>query len=145
MLDELCSGGACRSISAHPSRDLSALATRIQSAPLHATLFGGHGRRRGANVTDADLAALMVEGDLDPSLRAPLPGAVFSALHGDAAPLAQLSTIAQLDASAPGGDFDQAAFVAAICQDLPFPWRGGSSAAQRTRGLTGSLRRRAPR
>ena len=88
-LRALC-GTACRSFTRDPVADLERLVARLRRGPLRGRLVDEHGRSRTSSFNRADLFSVLVAGDLDPALRAAFPGAVRSALGGDAAAMLRL-------------------------------------------------------
>jgi pimeloyl-ACP methyl ester carboxylesterase len=128
-LKDLCSDQACAAISGDPVTQIAALVKRMAHRPLTGHVFTGAGRRVKAQMDPVDLFTLLVAGDLNPALRAELPAAVRSALHGDPASLLRLDALGegllpdQSDAAAtPVSAFDQTLFVNTSCEEDPFPW-----------------------
>ena len=70
-----------------------------------------------------DLFTILVAGDFDPALRAAFPGAVHSALGGDAAPLLRLRRRAfEVDAEPPPPrQLSTAVYAATTCEEAPLP------------------------
>ncbi|MHB1539538.1 MAG: alpha/beta fold hydrolase [Solirubrobacteraceae bacterium] len=144
VLSELCSRHACAHISQHPLAELATLARRLRRRPLAGRVNTGS-KPAPMLVTEPELFALLLDGDLDPPLRAMLPAAVRSALHGTPQPLLRLAALASGALPAgrrpPGSghapEVDEALFLDTICEDTPFPWRRTSS--PRTRLLEASL------
>jgi hypothetical protein len=89
-----------------------------------------------------DLLAILLAGDLNPTLRAELPGSMRAALRGDAAPLLRLAvrseglttglrrSAAVTRQSGGGGDSD-ALFLATTCEEAPFAWTRTAGVNQR--------------
>ena len=88
-LRALC-GTSCRSFTRDPVADLERLVARLRRGPLRGRLVDEHGRSRTSSFNRADLFGVLLAGDLDPALRAAFPGAVRSALGGDAAAMLRL-------------------------------------------------------
>jgi pimeloyl-ACP methyl ester carboxylesterase len=125
VLPALCSAGACRGITRHPWHDVAALATRLRHRALRGRVIGADGRSRRAQVTEADLFALLLDGDEILSLRSDVPSAVHSALRGDARPLLRLTNpdLASRGSDASSGiRFSEALYAATSCEEMPFPW-----------------------
>ena len=95
VLGELCSEGACAHITANPLTDLATLATRLRKHPLSGTVYDGSGHRHGASLDEPALLAILEAGDLNPALRALLPAAAQSALHGEPDPLLRLRLLSE--------------------------------------------------
>jgi pimeloyl-ACP methyl ester carboxylesterase len=125
VLRTLCANDACQGIAADPVGDLAALVRRLQTSPIRGPVVGGDGRRRMRRLGRLRLLRILVDGDLDPSLRAEFPAAVRSALRGDSAPLLRLAHRAALgeEDNEPPKDFSPALFVATSCEDGPLPWQ----------------------
>jgi pimeloyl-ACP methyl ester carboxylesterase len=108
-----------------PVGELGDLVARISTGgPLRGTLVDARGRRRRSSLTSVDLFGVVVAGDFVPTLRAALPGAVHSALGGDAAPLLRLRRRAfEVDAEAPPPrQLSTAVYAATTCEEAPLPW-----------------------
>jgi pimeloyl-ACP methyl ester carboxylesterase len=142
VLGELCSEGACAHITANPLTDLATLAARLRRHPLSGTVYDGSGHRHGASLGEPALLAILEAGDLNPALRALLPAAVQSALHGEPDPLLRLRLLAEglipnvpvpprpaSEGEAEGED--DALFLATSCEEKPFPWQRLAPAATR--------------
>ena len=132
-LKDLCAGGACARITSNPLAEIGRLVTQIDRKPLRAYIYDGRGRRVPGTLSGADLLDLLVAGDLNPALRAELPGAVHAALRHDGAALLRLSALSQgylPDAARPHAaplqasteSFDQALYLATSCEETEFPW-----------------------
>jgi pimeloyl-ACP methyl ester carboxylesterase len=124
VLRTLCAGGACRAATPDPVGDLAALVKRLGATPLRGYLVGADGRRRARRLGRLRLFRILVEGDLDPSLRAEFPADVRAALRGDAAPLLRLAHRSAPPGaiSVPRAVFSPALFVATVCEEGPLPW-----------------------
>jgi pimeloyl-ACP methyl ester carboxylesterase len=125
VLRALCRG-ECQRITHDPVADLAALTARLRRGRLRARVVESNGRRRNASFGNRELLDVLLAGDLDPSLRAPLPAAVVSALRGDATALLRLyrraaDTEAKLDETSPNV-FSPALNAATICDEVPLPW-----------------------
>jgi len=128
VLDGLCGRAGCPFTRA-PAGDVAALVRRLAGAPLRGHALDGRGRRRAVTVTRADLFALLLEGDLDPYLRAAFPAAVAAARAGDAAPLLRLAD--ELRQSAARERDGDALYLATTCEDGAVPWPLGTPPDQR--------------
>ncbi len=125
VLREGCRAGAgCRAlgITPDPVADVGVLARRLSRGPISAVRYDGRGRRRSGQLRSADeLLNLLVAGDLNPYLQAALPGAVRSAVSGDAAPLVRLRGIADGPPTRTS-ELSVALNVATTCQDTVLPY-----------------------
>ncbi len=131
VLDEICGGGRCRGITPSASRDLATLARRLRARSLKGTVYSATGRAFAARLSEPGLFGILLAGDLNPTLRAELPGSMRSALAGDAKPLLRLSARSAGLENAAGyqsarADSD-ALFLATTCEENPtFPWTRGA-------------------
>jgi pimeloyl-ACP methyl ester carboxylesterase len=130
MLEELCSKGACAGIARSPLSELHRLIARTEARPIRVSWFDRAGRRRHGTITQGEIFALLLGGDLNPVLRAELPAAVHAAVHGDGAPLARLLALA---GTGPEGssEVDNTLFVDTTCEETRFPWDRAASEATR--------------
>ena len=88
--------GACAGISANPLADLARLATRLHRHALSGSVYDGAGQPpRCRDLDEIGLLGILQAGDLNPALRALLPAAVHSALHGDPDPLLRLDLLSE--------------------------------------------------
>ncbi len=144
VLEELCSEGACAHITANPLGDIATLAARLRKHTLGGSVYDGAGHRRSATMGEADLFNVLLAGDLNPALRALLPAAVQSALHGDPDPLLRLKALSEgLIPNVPlqpsgsraereaNEEEDNALFLATSCEEKPFPWQRDAAPATR--------------
>lgn len=144
VFEELCSGGACAGITSNPLGDIARLATRLQKHALNGYVYDGSGHRHRSTLSNVDLLNLIGAGDLNPALRALLPAAVQSALHGDPAPLLRLNLLSEgLIPNLPGTPLessegiDEALFVDTTCEEASFPWQRSAPPKTRlTEGLS---------
>jgi pimeloyl-ACP methyl ester carboxylesterase len=136
VLGELCSGGACAHLTANPLADIAALASRLRQHPLRGYVYDGAGHRHLDELSETDVLGILEAGDLNPALRALLPAAVQSALHGEPDPLLRLDELAEgltpnvpiaPHGSQPEREADEeennALFPATTCEEQPFPWQ----------------------
>jgi pimeloyl-ACP methyl ester carboxylesterase len=132
VLRALC-GGACRSFTRNPSRDVQRLVRRVARRPLQGKVFDVHGKAHRARLRGFDLFSLLAAGDFDLDLRSQTPAAVSSALHGDLAPVLRLVKHARAVEDIPEGPklFSPAAYAATVCEEAPFPWQRGAPFEQR--------------
>jgi pimeloyl-ACP methyl ester carboxylesterase len=119
---------SCRSFTRDPSADLARLIARLAGHPERGRLIDERGRARTALLTRPDVFGVLLAGDFDPALRASFPGAVRSALAGDAAPMLRLRRRAfEVEGEPPPPRVLSAALYAATsCEETAFPWARGS-------------------
>lgn len=140
VLKDLCKGTACRGATDNVTRDLSSLASKLRKKALRGKVVLSSGKRESLSMGQNDLLAILLAGDLNPTLRAELPGSMRAALRGDAAPLLRLAVrseglttgLSDLTGrqSEGGGDSD-ALFLATTCEEAPFQWTRAAGADQR--------------
>lgn len=140
VLRALCGATDCAGITTDPVGDLQRLVGELRRRPLAGSVVDARGRRHRIVVSHNDVLDMLVAGDEDPTLRASFPGAVKSALEGDAVPLARLRADALGDPNSPGGTVTQgvdvAVFYATECEELAYPWTRGADAATKLAQLT---------
>jgi pimeloyl-ACP methyl ester carboxylesterase len=143
-LGELCGNGLCNGIATNVGRDLAAVAHRAAKVGAggrsgftgKVNTPGGHAIN--VRLTRDGLLDILLAGDLNPTLRAELPGALRSAINGDRRPLLRLRLRAAGLTGIPnsraqnevGGDSD-ALFVATRCEESVFPWDRNAGPTQR--------------
>jgi pimeloyl-ACP methyl ester carboxylesterase len=139
-VQELCSQRLCAAITSNPLGDLDQLVARLRRRPVAGSVYDGTGRRHDATLNQQGLLGVLEAGDLNPALRALLPAAIRSALHGEPDPLLRLQALAEgLVPNVPVGRreasseeaTDEALFVTTSCEEAPFPWRRGADQATR--------------
>jgi pimeloyl-ACP methyl ester carboxylesterase len=144
VLTELCAQGECAGIAHNPIGQLNGEVRRLARGPLHGRLTDGRGRRREAVITREDLLNIMLTGDLNPTLRAELPGALTSAGHGDSAPLIRLAArsanIIDMRRQAAGEGFSDPVFAATLCEEGAFPWDRAAARATRAQQARSTVR-----
>jgi pimeloyl-ACP methyl ester carboxylesterase len=153
VLRDLCAAGACRRATPDVGGDLKRLAARLRRTSLRGRVGTGSGRRAPYRMGQTELFDILLAGDLNPTLRAELPGSMRAALEGDSAPLLRLSVRSEglttgagwsRDASdahrtsesslagwATGTGDSDALYLATICEEVPFPWTRAASATRR--------------
>jgi pimeloyl-ACP methyl ester carboxylesterase len=137
-LSELCAGEACSAATASAARDLDRLTDRLERRSMSGPVFSPTGRRFTARLTEPGLAGILLAGDLNPALRAELPGSIRAALAGDVKPILRLSArsaglenAATFQSSRADSD---ALYFATLCEENPtFPWTRGASLSQKRR------------
>ena len=139
VIRELCSGTLCAGISRDPLGELTSLIGRLRKRPLGGSVYDGSGRRHASRLDERGLFGTLFSGDLNPALRALLPAAVHSALHGYPDPILRLQAIAEglvpnipSGATASGGEeTDEALFATTSCEETPFPWQRSATPGTR--------------
>ncbi len=138
VVDEICADRRCRGITASASRDVATLVRRLRSKSLKGSVYSATGRRFTARLSESGLFGILLAGDLNPTLRAELPGSARAALAGDVKPLLRLSARSAGLENAVGyqssrADSD-ALFLTTTCEENPtFPWTRGAPASQKER------------
>jgi pimeloyl-ACP methyl ester carboxylesterase len=161
VLGDLCAGSACRGITRDATADLAKVVARLRRHSIRGPVYDGHGRRYTAHLTQSGLSSILLAGDLNPTLRAELPGSLRAALAGDVKPLLRLSARsaglenraqlrrgdrAQLSpgdrAQLPSASADSdALFLATTCEDsATMPWTRGAPLSQRRREAVGAAK-----
>jgi pimeloyl-ACP methyl ester carboxylesterase len=138
VLRELCAGSACASATPDVTGDLTTLARRLRASPLRGKLVTTSGKRVNFGVDQTGLVDILLAGDLNPTLRAELPGSMRAALRGDPAPLLRLSARSEgltTGLQSAGGD-SSALYLATTCEEAGFPWTRTAGPAQRQREIT---------
>jgi pimeloyl-ACP methyl ester carboxylesterase len=156
VLADLCANNACAGATDNVARDLSSLAAKLRKGALRGRVVTSGGNRVRLSMGQSDLVAILLAGDLNPTLRAELPGSMRAALRGDASPLLRLAVRSEglttgLNDTRPkagaagsaavgrgagaGGDSD-ALFLATTCEEAPFAWTRTGNAEQRYNEIT---------
>ena len=124
VLGNVCVHGLCRSVTSDINADTARLVAKLAGGPLHGILVGADGRRHKRTFGRNRLFSSLLTGDFDESLRAEMPTAIHSALHGDADPIIRLAHRANLIEG--GGDdphfLSAALYAATVCTEEAFPW-----------------------
>jgi len=131
VLQELCSRGACAGVTRNPVADLAHLAARLRAHSLTGEAYDERGKRFKLSVTNRDLFELLLDGDLNPVIRAEMPAAVHSALSHDPAPLSRLVVLAGIHQSSASSEVDNTLFVDTSCEETQFPWLRAAPEATR--------------
>jgi pimeloyl-ACP methyl ester carboxylesterase len=133
MLAELCSRRACDGVTRSALGDLARLVVDSSLRHLSGFAYDARGRQVRRSLTSRTLFELLLAGDLNPVVRAELPGAVHSALRHDLGPLARMMTLASVrPAREERTDvIDETLFIDTSCEETPFPWQRGAPEATR--------------
>lgn len=129
ILGDLCAGGACPGI-ANPEGDLQSVLATLARSPVTATYALGTGKVVKLKIHADDLAAVLIAGDEDQTLRADFPAAVAAAAHGQYGLLAILVAHA-VYAPQSNNTVDNPLFFDTECEELPFPWQRSATPADR--------------
>ncbi|WP_187369417.1 alpha/beta fold hydrolase [Baekduia soli] len=138
VLRELCANRACARATPDVTGDLTRMAAKLRKSPLRGRIVLTSGRRAAYSMNQTGLLDILLAGDLNPTLRAELPGSMRAALRGDAAPLLRLSVRSEgltTGFQSAGGDSD-ALFLATTCEEAAFPWTRTASTEQRATEVT---------
>ena len=146
VLTELCAGSECSGISGNPTGDLASRVRSLARKPPAGLLTSARGVRQRVEIDRGDLFDVMLTGDLNPTLRAELPGALTSARRGDSAPLIRLvarsaGIISFAKQQATGSEFSDAVFAATLCEEGNFPWNRASSLTGRAQQINAAAQR----
>jgi pimeloyl-ACP methyl ester carboxylesterase len=143
VLSDLCAGNACRGATNDVKADLSKLTASLRKHALRGKVTLGSGRRVRFGMDQTGLLDILMAGDLNPTLRAELPGSMRAALRGDASPLLRLSVRSEgltTGLQSPGADSSDALFLATTCEEAPFAWTRTGDADQRLRDITAAAK-----
>src|SRR5271154_4606630 len=134
VLHQLCARRACAHITRSPVSDLARLLRRLGGGERHARWIDGHGHGHTIGISSEALLEALIDGDLEPVLRAEFPAAVSSASHGDMAALARLLERAQSsegEPESPQESFITPLYYATTCEEDLFRWNRAAPARQR--------------
>jgi pimeloyl-ACP methyl ester carboxylesterase len=143
VLRDLCAGSACAGATDDVTRDLSSLAAKLRKGSLRGKVTLSSGRRAAYQMDQTGLLDILLAGDLNPTLRAELPGSMRAALRGDASPLLRLSVRSEgltTGLQAQGSDSSDALFLATTCEEAPFAWTRAAGADQRAQEITAAAK-----
>ena len=112
--------------------DLETFGKQLETRAAEGYVYDARGKRQLEAIGSTRLFFLMLAGDFAPDLRAALPGAIYSAAHGDPAVLLRLADLneAQGEPATPE-DFAAAVYAATLCEESPLPWAHGTPFDQR--------------
>ena len=147
-LGELCGAGACKGITTSVGHDLFNLVHKVGRKPISGKVNTPGGNSLKVRLDQDGVLDILLAGDLNPTLRSELPGAMRSAIKDDTRPLLRLLLRAKgltgiPDARAQGpldeADSD-ALFAATRCEESAFPWDRNAGAEQRASQALGAAR-----
>jgi pimeloyl-ACP methyl ester carboxylesterase len=138
-LGELCGAGACNAITTSVGHDLFNLVHKTARKPITGKVNTPGGRSLKVRLDRDGVLDILLAGDLNPTLRSELPGAMRSAIRSDTRPLLRLllrakglTGIPDARAQGPLDDADSdALFAATRCEESVFPWDRNAGAEQR--------------
>jgi pimeloyl-ACP methyl ester carboxylesterase len=146
-LGELCSNGGCSGITTNVGHDLFNLVHKTGRKPIAGKVNTPGGRSLKVRLDQDGVLDILLGGDLNPTLRSELPGAMRSAIKDDTRPLLRLLLRAKGLTGIPDarsqGNLDEAdsdaLFVATRCEESAFPWDRNAGAEQRaSQALSGA-------
>ena len=134
ILRQLCAARVCSQITPNPVADLARLVRQLTPGALRGRVIDGRGIAHTVRITSDDLLAILIAGDLEPTLRSEAPAAFRAAADGDTAPLARLQARAEgkeSEAESPSESFDNPLYFATSCEDEEFPWNRSAGPQER--------------
>jgi pimeloyl-ACP methyl ester carboxylesterase len=132
ILHQLCGFRECTHITPHPVADLARVVARTRGGAIVGRVIDRRGHGHPESIGSESLVGLLLEGDVDPLLRAEFVPAVRAAAQGDSAALARLLARGEnLGEEGTGGGIDGPLFLTTTCEDEVFPW--SRAASPRTR------------
>jgi pimeloyl-ACP methyl ester carboxylesterase len=140
-LGEMCSGGACNAITTSVGHDLFNLVHKLGRKPISGTVNTPTGHGLKVRLDQDGMLDILLAGDLNPTLRSELPGAMRSAIKDDTRPLLRLllrakglTGIPNARLQGPLDDADSdALFLATRCEESAFPWDRKAAALERAK------------
>jgi pimeloyl-ACP methyl ester carboxylesterase len=147
-LGELCGAGACNGITSSVGHDLFNLVHKTGRKPISGKVNTPGGRSLKVRLDQDGVLDILLAGDLNPTLRSELPGAMRSAIKDDTRPLLRLLLRAKGLTGIPDarsqGNLDEAdsdaLFAATRCEESAFPWDRNAGAEQRASQVLGAAR-----
>jgi pimeloyl-ACP methyl ester carboxylesterase len=139
VLSDLCAGNACRGATNDVKGDLTRLTAQLRKHSLRGKVTLSSGRRVSFGMDQTDLVDILLAGDLNPTLRAELPGSMRAALRGDTSPLLRLSVRSEgltTGLQSPAATSSDALFLATTCEEAPFAWTRTAGVDQRAQEIT---------
>ncbi len=160
-LGELCSTGGCKGITKNVGHDLFNLVHRLGRKSMRGKVNTPSGLTLNATLDQDGLLDILLAGDLNPTLRADLPGAMRSAIKDDKRPLLRLllrakgltgipsarlrSRLDPVRLQSPLDETDSdALFVATRCEESSFPWDRTAGPEQRAAQAVNAARAHPP-
>ena len=129
-LGELCGNGACKGITTSVGHDLFNLVHKVGRKKITGKVNTPGGSSLTVTLDQDGVLDILLAGDLNPTLRSELPGAMRSAIRDDNRPLLRLLLRAKGLTGIPDarkqGALDEAdsdaLFAATRCEESAFPW-----------------------
>lgn len=124
----LCAGTACQYASPDINGEVKTLAARLNRKNAKGPVYTGGGKKKTAKIGPTGLLNVIEAGDLNPEVRAELPGAVHAAIQKDLSPLLRLSArsvgLENGDAAQSSDDEgDGSLYFATMCEETAsLPW-----------------------
>jgi pimeloyl-ACP methyl ester carboxylesterase len=143
VLNQLCAANACAGVKGAVTANLGAVARKLARRSARGKVTSPGGIRLTFSMAEDDLFGILVGGDLNPALRAELPGSMRAFLDGDRTPLTRLAVrsigltgVATQQVSLPDNDV---LFLTTRCEETPFPWDRAADRATRLRQATAAV------
>ncbi|HMJ36113.1 MAG TPA: alpha/beta hydrolase [Baekduia sp.] len=139
VLSNLCAKSACKDATGDVKGDLAKLAAKLRQHSLNGKVTLSSGERVRFRMDQTGLVDILLAGDLNPTLRAELPGSMRAALRGDLSPILRLSVRSEgltTGLQSSGSDNSDALFLATTCEEAPFAWTRTAGADQRAQEIT---------
>lgn len=138
-LGGLCTAGACKGITTDVGHDLFNLVHKAGRKAIRGSVNTPGGRSLKVTLDEDGMLDILLAGDLNPTLRAELPGAIRSAIRNDIRPLLRLllrakglTGIPEARAQSTLDESDSdALFAATRCEESAFPWDRTAGPEQR--------------
>ncbi len=148
VLRDLCAAKACKGATDSVQSDLSRLAAKLRKGTLRGKVVLSSGKRTSLAMDQGDLLAILIAGDLNPTLRAELPGSMRAALRGDGAPLLRLAVrseglttgLSHRHQSDATSAVSEALFLTTTCEETPFAWTRTADVEQRYQEISTAAR-----
>ncbi len=143
VLDQVCADGGCRKITTSPNDDLRALLARLSRHSISGRIIDPDGNRAKIRLTRGGVWQIILAGDLNPSMRADLPGALHAALRGDTTAMLRLRARADGltgTAATQSDGVNETLFVTTRCEETVFPWDRAAGSSDRQRQIETAAR-----
>ena len=138
-LAHYCADGACAQATPDFAGDVAAVANKLAARPLRGRVLLANGRRVAVTLDALTFLSVVFEADLDSGLAAELPAAVHAARAGDGLPLLHVLQLGGGGGQTAVSEFSAALYLATVCDDQPFAWSPGMSAADRAASVESAL------
>ncbi len=137
--EALCASDACAAASPDVNGEVRTLAARLDRRAAKGPVYSGNGKQYTAKIGASGLLNVIEAGDLNPQVRAELPGAVHAAIQKDLSPLLRLSArsfgLDNGDGLQSGDeDGDGSLYFATMCEETAsLPWDRAAGVATRAK------------